>query len=44
MGVVRPDDVALTDAAVSLAAEYGHYGFGRVTALPQDEQLDRDIF
>lgn len=31
--VVRADEVALTDAVVSLAAKYGRYGHRRITAL-----------
>ncbi|WP_439549760.1 IS3 family transposase [Falsiroseomonas sp.] len=31
--VVRSDEAALTEAVVSLAAEYGRYGYRRITAL-----------
>jgi putative transposase len=31
--VVRSDETALTEAVVSLAAEYGRYGYRRITAL-----------
>lgn len=29
----NPDEKALTKAIISLAEEYGHYGFHRITAL-----------
>ncbi|WP_333836029.1 IS3 family transposase [Novosphingobium sp.] len=35
--VVPADEAALTDAVVSLAAEYGRYGYRRVTALLRAE-------
>ncbi len=35
--VVRSDEAALTDAVVSLAAEYGRYGYRRITALLRAE-------
>ncbi len=31
--VVRSDEIALTEATVTLAAEYGRYGYRRITAL-----------
>ena len=34
---VRSDETALTDAVVSLAAEYGRYGYRRITALLRAE-------
>jgi len=30
---MRTDEAALTEAVVSLAAEYGRYGYRRITAL-----------
>ena len=35
--VVRADEAKLTDAVVSLAAEYGRYGYRRITALLRAE-------
>jgi transposase InsO family protein len=35
--VVRSDEAALTDAVVSLSAEYGRYGYRRITALLRAE-------
>jgi transposase InsO family protein len=35
--VVRSDETALTDAVVLLAAEYGRYGYRRITALLRAE-------
>lgn len=35
--VVRADEAALTDAVVSLAVEYGRYGYRRITALLRAE-------
>jgi hypothetical protein len=33
MRCVRDDEAALTGAIVSLAAEYGRYGYRRITAM-----------
>lgn len=35
--IVRSDEAALTEAVVSLAAEYGRYGYRRITALLRTE-------
>ena len=35
--VVRSDEAALTEATVALAAEYGRYGYRRITALLRAE-------
>ncbi len=35
--VVSADETALTEAVVSLAAEYGRYGYRRITALLRTE-------
>jgi len=34
---MRTDEAALTEAVVSLAAEYGRYGYRRITALLRAE-------
>ena len=34
---MRSDEAALTEAVVSLAAEYGRYGYRRITALLRTE-------
>ena len=37
MRLARSDEATLTDAVVSLAAEYGRYGYRRITALLRAE-------